>query len=176
MTAIIPLIAKFTIPAILLIIIFWGLCSNIKLFDVFISGANEGLKSMIAILPNLIGLLAAVAVFRASGGMEFLTNIITPAVRLTGIIPETVPLALLRPVSGSASLALLSEILKTFGPDSLIGRTASVMMGSTETILYTVAVYLGSVGVRNSRFAIPVALSVDAAAFLITAVLCRAFF
>lgn len=176
MTGIIQTIASFTVPAILIVIIGFGLCSNIKVFDVFIKGAKDGLDSMAGILPNLIGLLAAVAVFKASGGLDFLTGLIRPATSLIGIIPETVPLALLRPISGSASLAFLSDIFKNFSPDSLIGQTASVMMGSTETILYTVAVYLGGVGVSNSKFAIPVALCVDLMAFFIAALLCGMLF
>lgn len=176
MTGIIQAIALFSVPVILITIIGFGLCSNIKVFDVFVKGAKDGLSSMAGILPNLVGLLAAVAVFKASGGLGFLTGIIRPVTNAVGIIPQTVPLALLRPVSGSASLAFLSDIFKSFGPDSLIGQTASVMMGSTETILYTVAVYLGAIGVNNSKFAIPVALCVDLMAFFMASLLCQFLF
>ena len=173
MTGIMSSTAIYAIPVVLITIIMSGLLNNVKLFDEFIVGAKDGLKSMVGIVPNLIGLLVAVAVFRASGGLGFLINLLRPVTDVIGILPETLPLALMRPISGSASLAVLSDIFKSSGPDSIVGQVASVVMGSTETILYTVAVYLGAVGVKNSRYAIPLALVVDVVGFFVATLLCK---
>lgn len=154
-------ISGYAIPTIFLLILGIGAYREVKVYDIFVEGAKEGITTIIRIIPPLVGLMVAVGVFRASGALDFLVYAASPLAGLLGIPSETMPLALLRPVSGSASLALVSEIVKIYGPDSLIGRVASTMMGSTETIFYTLAVYFGSVGIKNIRFTLIAALIAD---------------
>ncbi|MGE4282560.1 MAG: spore maturation protein [Clostridia bacterium] len=151
----------FTIPMAFFIIISYGLSKNIKVYDCFIEGAKDGIDTIIRILPPLVGLLVAVGVFRASGALELLTHSLKPLILFIRVPPEVVPLALMRPISGSAALAIVSDLLKNHGPDSFIGRVTSVMMGSTETTFYTIAVYFGSVGIKNVRHTIAAALLAD---------------
>ena len=124
---------------------------------------------MKSIIPALIVLLTAVGMLRASGAMDLLTDLLAPVCRLAGIPPETVPLVVIRPISGSAALAVGTEIMSTYGVDSEIGRTAAVMLGSTETTFYTVSVYFGAAGIKKSRHAIPAALIADLTGFLTAA-------
>ena len=154
-------ISQYAIPVLFLLILGIGLISEVKVYDVFVEGAREGIATIIRIIPTLVGLVVAVGVFRASGALDFLVFLTSPAARLLGIPPEAMPLALLRPVSGSASLALVAETIRIYGPDSFVGRVVSTMMGSTETIFYTLAVYFGSVGIRNIRYTLIAALIAD---------------
>lgn len=149
---------------------------EIKVWDAFVEGAKEGIETIVRIIPSLVGLLVAIGVFRASGAFDLIIYAVGPVTSLLGIPPEVLPLALLRPVSGSASLALVSDIMKTYGPDSLIGRVASTMMGSTETIFYTLAVYYGSVGIKNIRYTLGAALLADAVSVLASAAFCTLIF
>ncbi len=142
-------------------IIILGLFREVPLFDTFIKGAHEGLQATLSITPSLIGLITAVSMLKASGALDIFTNMIAPIVAHLGIPPEITPLAILRPISGSGSIALLDNIFKNYGPDSTVGRIASIMMGSTETTFYTIAVYFGAVGIKNSRHTIPSALLAD---------------
>lgn len=134
---------------------------EVKVYDVFVEGAKEGIKTVVRIIPPLVGLLVAVGVFRASGALDLLIYAARPLASVLGIPSEAMPLAFLRPISGSASLALVSDIIKTHGPDSFIGRVVSTMMGSTETIFYTLTVYFGSVGIKNIRYTLAAALIAD---------------
>jgi spore maturation protein B len=169
-------ISLYAVPLLFLLILGAGLLKNVKVYDAFVEGASEGISTIIKILPPLIGLLTAVGVFRASGALDFLIYLVTPAASLLGIPAEAMPLALLRPVSGSASLALVSEMIRTYGPDSYIGRVVSTMMGSTETIFYTLAVYYGSVGIRNIRYTLIAALIADGAGVVASAWICALVF
>ena len=131
---------------------------------------------LLRIIPALVGLLTAVSMFRASGAMEWLAALCAPLLNRLGIPPETVPLMLVRPVSGSGALAVGSELMSTYGPDSYIGRVAAVMLGSTETTFYTVAVYFGAAGIHKSRHTIPAALTADLTGFIASALAVRLFF
>ncbi|MBQ7681203.1 MAG: spore maturation protein [Oscillibacter sp.] len=156
-----------------------GLCGLWRRADVYSSltrGAEDGLRVLLRILPALVTLLPAIAMFRASGAMELLSAYCAPLWRALGIPPETAPLLLVRPVSGSGALAVAGELIQAHGPDSTIGRTAAVMLGSTETTFYTVAVYFGAAGVRRTRHAIPAALAADLAGFVVAALTVRLFF
>lgn len=156
-----------------------GLCGLWRRGDVYASlthGAEEGFRVLLRILPALVTLLPAVSMFRASGAMETLSALCAPLWEALGIPPETVPLMMVRPVSGSGALAVAGELIRTYGPDSQIGRTAAVMLGSTETTFYTVAVYFGAAGIRRSRHAIPAALAADVTGFLFAALSVRFFF
>ena len=139
-------------------------------------GAAEGLRVLGRILPALVVLLSAVQMFRASGAMELLTGLLSPVLEGLGIPPETVVLLLVRPVSGSGALAVGSQLMEQYGPDSYIGRVTAVMLGCSETTFYTVAVYYGAAGIRRTRHTIPAALAADAAAFIAAAWAVRVFF
>ena len=139
-------------------------------------GAAEGLRVLGRILPALVVLLSAVQMFRASGAMELLTGLLSPVLEGLGIPPETVPLMLIRPVSGSGALAVASDLMTTHGPDSYIGRVAAVMLGSTETTFYTIAVYFGSAGIVRTRHTVPAALAADLTGFLTAALTVRLLF
>ena len=153
-----------------------GLGKGCNVYDLLTEGAREGLTVLLRILPALVGLLTAVYMFRASGAMDALGALLAPALQAAGIPPETAPLLLIRPVSGSGALAVGSELMAQYGPDSAIGRTAAVMLGSTETTFYTIAVYFGSAGIRRTRHAIPAALVADLVGFAAAAFSVRLLF
>lgn len=165
-------LAKFSdylIPVLLAGAALYALCRRVDVFSALTTGAGEGLSVVLRILPPLVALLTAVYMLRASGALELLTELLTPVLTFLGIPPETVGLLFIRPVSGSGALAVGSDIMQTYGPDSTIGRTAAVMLGSTETTFYTVAVYYGAAGIRRTRHTIPAALAADITGFLAAA-------
>ncbi len=166
----------YALPIIILAILGAGLLRNVRVFDAFTEGASEGVRTVIKILPSLVGILTAVGVFRASGALDFVVWLLKPAASLLGVPAEAMPLALLRPVSGSASLALVSDIIREHGPDSFVGRVVSTMMGSTETIFYTLAVYYGSAGIRNIRYTLLAALIADGVSVIASAWVCTLVF
>lgn len=151
----------------------WGVLSGTDVFEAMLDGIKDGLGVLLRIFPSLVALLTAVYMLRASGALEALTALLSPLLTLLGIPPETAPLMLLRPVSGSGALAAATELIGQYGPDSYIGRTAAVMLGSTETTFYVLAVYFGACGVRRSRWAIPAAIAADLTGFLAAAALVR---
>ena len=169
-------ISLYALPIIILVILGAGLLRNVRVFDAFTEGASEGVRTVIKILPSLVGILTAVGVFRASGALDFVVWLLKPAASLLGVPAEAMPLALLRPVSGSASLALVSDIIREHGPDSFVGRVVSTMMGSTETIFYTLAVYYGSAGIRNIRYTLLAALIADGVSVIASAWVCTLVF
>ena len=132
-------------------------------------GAGSGLETLVRIFPALVGLLTAVYMLRASGALELAAHALAPVMERVGLPPELLPLMLVRPISGSAALGVGAELIQTYGPDSLLGRTAAVMLGSTETTFYTIAVYFGAVGIHRTRYAIPAALCADLTGFLAAA-------
>lgn len=148
-------------PLIILLIIVYGLVEKNKVFDTFLDGAKEGIEIVLRIFPTLIGLFVAIGALRSSGILDLIINAITPIINLLKIPAEIMPLALLRPISGSASLAVATDIMSKYGVDSSIGLIASTIMGSTETTLYTIAVYTGCVGIKNIRFVLWAALAAD---------------
>ena len=154
------------VPIIMLAVALWGLVRRVDLWSALVEGAGDGLKVMLRIVPPLIALLTAVYMLRASGALELLGQLLEPVLSAVGIPTETVGLLLVRPVSGSAALGVGAELIETYGPDSLVGRTAAVMLGSTETTFYTVAVYFGAAKVAKTRYAVPAALCGDIAGFL----------
>jgi spore maturation protein B len=169
-------ISAYAIPAIFLLIIFSGVYKNVKVYEVFIDSAKEGISTVLRIMPSLIGLMVAIGVFRASGALDYIIAALDPITSLLGIPSEALPLALLRPISGSASLALVSDIIKTNGPDSFIGRLVSTMMGSTETIFYTLAVYFGAVGIKNIKYTLAAALIADVVSVFASVWICTVMF
>lgn len=134
-------------------------------YDILLRGGEEGLHLLVSILPALVLLLCAVHMLRASGAVALLSSLLSPVFSFLGIPPETAMLVLIRPISGSAALAVGADLMTQYGPDSLVGRTAAVMLGSTETTFYTISVYFGAAGIKKTRYAIPAALFADLVGF-----------
>ncbi len=151
-------VSDFIIPVTVLFIVVFGCLKRVDIYEVFLEGAQEGLKTVLDILPTLIGLIMAVEVVRAGGLLDILTNLLRPAAEKIGFPAELAPLSLVRLVSSSAATGLLTDIFAVFGPDSFLGRSASVMMSCTETVFYTMSLYFLSVGVRKTRYTLPCAL------------------
>lgn len=169
-------VSALVIPLLLALVAAWGMGKRVNVYSALTHGAEEGLTVLVHIIPNLVGLLTAVAMFRASGAMDALSGVFAPVLEALGIPPETAPLMLIRPVSGSGALAVASELMAAHGPDSTVGRVAAVMMGSTETTFYTIAVYFGSAGIVRTRHTVPAALAADFTGFLAAAWTVRLFF
>lgn len=157
------------LPGIIALVALYGVFRRVDVYDALVHGAGDGLGVLIKIVPPLIGLLTAVYMLRASGALELLGEALAPALTAIGVPPETVALLLVRPVSGSAALGVGADLINTYGPDSAVGRTAAVMLGSTETTFYTIAVYFGAAGVNKTRYAIPAALCADLVGFVAAA-------
>lgn len=166
MRTLISVISMVAIPLVLLVFLGWGLFKKVKVYEVFVEGAKDGFNVAIRIIPYLVAMLAAIGIFRASGALELLITLLTPVTALIGMPPETLPMALMRPLSGSGSLGIMTELMNVHGPDSLIGIMASTMYGSSETTFYVLAVYFGAVGVKNTRHAVPTGLIADVAGML----------
>lgn len=166
---------QLTVPLLLGAVGLYGLLTGTDVFSAMTAGAADGMKTVARIFPALTALLAAVSMLRASGALYALTALFSPILEVLGIPPETAILLLIRPISGSGALAAATDIIGQYGADSLIGRTAAVMMGSTETTFYVLAVYFGACGLRKSRWAVPAALCADAVGFLVAALTVRRF-
>ena len=169
-------VSGLVIPLLLSAVAMYGMGRKVDVYGALTHGAEEGLTVLLRIVPALVGLLTAVSMFRASGAMEWLSGLFAPALDLLGIPPETAPLMLVRSVSGNGALAVASDLMAVHGPDSYVGRVAAVMLGSTETTFYTIAVYFGSAGVRKTRYAVPAALIADLTGFMAAAFAVRLFF
>lgn len=161
-------IASFLVPGCIALVLCFGCFRRVPVFSVFTQGAKEGLENCLSILPTLVGLLMGISMLKASGAFDVLSSFLEPAMKSLGVPPDLIPLALMKPVSGSGSTALLTEIFSTNGPDSFTGRVASVLCASSETTFYCTAVYFGSVNIRNTRHAVPAALAADAAACVVS--------
>ena len=155
----------YIVPLLLLIVSLLTLRKKENTYGLLIEGAADGLKLLITLIPSLILLLTAVTALRASGAVEWISTQFSPIFSFFGIPPETVILVLIRPFSGSAALAIGAELMATYGVDSLIGRTAAIMLGSTETTFYAISVYFGAAGIQKTRYAIPAALIADFTGF-----------
>lgn len=169
-------ISLWAIPVLLVGIPLVGLLRGVKVYDVFIEGAKEGFEVGVKIIPFLVGILAAIGMFRASGAMDLLMAGLRPLVNATRFPAELVPLAILRSLTGSGSLAFTTDLIKTHGPDSLIGRMAATMYGSSETTFYVLAVYFGAVSVRRTRHAVAAALVGDLVAAIAAVAVCAWMF
>jgi len=166
----------YIVPGLLLTASVLALRKKENTYSLLLDGAQEGLKLLLSIIPALIMLLTAVTMLRASGAVEILSQVLAPIFSFFGIPPETAILVLVRPLSGSAALAVGAELMAQYGPDSPIGRTVAVMLGSTETTFYTISVYFGAVGIQKTRYAIPAALIADFVGFFMAALTVRLFF
>jgi spore maturation protein B len=169
-------LSLWAMPVLLVAIPLVGILRKVKVYDVFIEGAKEGFDVAVRIIPFLVGILVAIGMFRGSGAMDLVTAGLRPLVAPLGFPPELVPLAILRSLTGSGSLAFTTDLIKTHGPDSLIGRMAATMYGSSETTFYVLAVYFGAIGVRRTRHAVPAALIADLVAAIAAVAVCAWMF
>ncbi|RQD76584.1 MAG: spore maturation protein [Candidatus Syntrophonatronum acetioxidans] len=172
----INVISVWTIPAIILVTLSYAHWKGVKVFDVFTEGAKEGFETAVKLIPFMVAMLAAIGLFRRSGALEILINLLSPLFNYLGIPTDILPLAVMRPISGSSALAITTELLKTHGPDSMIGRIASTMMGSTETTLYTLTLYFGTVGIKKIRHSLTVGLIADLSGLLAAIIICNKVF
>lgn len=163
----------YLVPGLLLGALALALKKKENPYSLMLEGGAEGLKLLVQLIPTLILLLTAVTMLRASGAVEWISTVFAPVFRFFGIPPETAMLVLIRPISGSAALAVGSELMITYGADSLIGRTAAVMLGSTETTFYTISVYFGAAGIKKTRYALPAALVADLTGFAVASLTAR---
>lgn len=154
-------ISAAAMPVIILLIIFYGLIEKQKVFDSFLEGAKEGLKIVLNIFPTLLGLFMAIGALRSSGILDLIIKVIAPIIGMLGIPIEIMPLAILRPISGSAAMAIATDMLNLYGVDSVLGKIISTILGSTETTLYTIAVYTSAVGIKKIRFVLVAGLIGD---------------
>ena len=166
----------YVVPGLMLIASLLALRRKVDTYSLLLSGAADGLKLLVSIVPALILLLTAVTMLRASGAIEIISAVFAPVFRFLGIPPETAMLVLVRPISGSAALAVGADLMAQYGVDSLIGRTAAIMLGSTETTFYTISVYFGAAGVRKTRYTVIAALIADLTGFLVASLTARLFY
>ena len=165
----------YIVPVLLLVASLLALRKQENSYDLLLSGAADGLKLLITLVPTLVMLLTAVTMLRESGAMEAISGFLSPVFQFIGIPPETAMLVLIRPISGSAALAIGADLMTEFGVDSLVGRTAAVMLGSTETTFYTISVYFGAAGIKKTQYTLPAALFADFVGFFMAALTVRLF-
>lgn len=169
-------ISQWAIPLLLLIIPIYGFIKKVPVYEKFVEGAEEGFHTAVRIIPFLVGMMVAISVFRASGAMLVLADLLKPLTDLIGAPAEIVPLAVMRPLSGSGVLGMATELMRAHGPDSFIGRLASVMQGTTDTTFFVLTVYFGSVGITRYRYSVLTGLSADITGFLAALYLCHRVF
>ena len=165
----------YIVPVLLLVASLLALRKQENSYDLLLSGAADGLKLLLTLMPTLVMLLTAVTMLRESGAIEVICAFLSPVFQFIGIPPETAMLVLIRPISGSAALAIGADLMAQYGVDSLVGRTAAVMLGSTETTFYTISVYFGAAGIKKTRYTLPAALFADFVGFFMAALTVRLF-
>lgn len=158
---IISMISLWLIPILIGGILIYGTIKKVPTYESFVEGGKEGIKIAVSIIPYLVGMLVAITVFRASGALDYLMSLIGPWVNAIGIPSEIIPLTIIRPISGTAALGMTSDLIATHGPDSFVGRLASVLQGSTDTTFYVLTVYFGAVGIKKMGDALKVGLLAD---------------
>jgi spore maturation protein B len=163
----ISVISLWLIPFIIGFILLYGTMKKVPTYETFVEGGKEGIHIAFTIIPYLVGMMVAIGIFRASGALEYFVGFIRPVLLKFGIPPEIVPLALIRPISGNAALGMMTDLISVHGPDSYIGRLASVIQGSTDTTMYVLTVYFGAVGVKKMGDALKVGLLADLVGFII---------
>ena len=164
------------IPMIVLTIIFYGLIKRVEIYDVFLEGVIEGLRMILKIIPTMFAMVMSVDVFVKSNILEDITILIEPFLEFLRFPKELLPLALMRPISGSSSLVLMNEILSTYGPDSYLGRIASIIQGSTDTTIYIITLYFSSIGIKKIRYSLIVGLLADLSAIILSVVVVNMLF
>jgi len=174
--SLLTLVSKWAIPVLLFVIPVFGYLRKVPVYESFVEGAEEGFTTAVKIIPFLVGMMVAISVFRASGAMDFISHCLSPLTSRAGVPSEVLPLAIMRPLSGSAVLGLATELMKSFGPDSFIGRISSVMQGTTDTTFFVLTVYFGAVGIKKYRYAIVTGLTADITGFLASVYICNLLF
>ena len=169
-------ITTLIIPILILSIIAFGLIKKVAVYEEFVEGGKEGFTTAVRIIPYLVAMLFAIAMFRASGAMEAMIALISPVFNLVGIPAEVLPMAIVRPLTGSGSVGVLAELIQTHGEDSIIVKIAATMFGSTETTLYVLAVYFGAVNITKTSYALKAGLIADLSGFLAASAVCILFF
>lgn len=167
------LIGAWVLPLMVVSIVLFGLFKKVRVFDCFMEGAKKGLKTVYDLLPTITGLVVAVTMLKESGAMALIAKAFSPVAALLGVPEETVPMALLSPISGGGSLSLFESVLKSDGPDSFLGQVASVLMGSTDTTLYAVTVYYAAISIKNTRHTLYAGLAADFASFVLSPLFVR---
>ncbi|NPV90337.1 MAG: spore maturation protein [Firmicutes bacterium] len=170
------LVSRWAIPSLLLVIPLLGYLKRVPVYQTFVEGAEEGFYTAVKIIPYLVAMMVAIGVFRASGAMEMLARVIGPALNLVGLPTDVLPLAIMRPLSGSAALGLAAELIATHGPDSFIGRLASTMQGTTDTTFFVLTIYFGSVGIKNYRHSVAAGLLADVTGLIVSLYICTVLF
>jgi spore maturation protein B len=173
---IIEALSAWAIPAVVAFIPLYAAYRKVPVYESFVDGAKDGFDTAVRIIPHLVGMMASISIFRASGALDAATGWLAPLVTRFGVPPEVLPLALLRPITGSGSLAYAADLMETHGPDSLIGRIASTVQGSTDTTLYVLVVYFGAVGIRRTKYALKVGLFSDLVGFIAAVTICLLVF
>ena len=166
MTAVLEAISIWAIPVVVALVAFYAICKKVPVYSVFTEGAKEGFSTAIMIIPNLVAMLCAIGMFRASGAMDFICDLLAPVTNVIGLPSEVLPMAIMRSFSGGGAEGMMADLLAQYGTQSQIGRIASVALGSTETTFYVVAVYFGSVGISNTRHSIAAGLLGDLASLI----------
>jgi spore maturation protein SpmA len=169
-------LSLLSIPLLLSFFPLYAALRRVKVYEEFVEGAKEGFKTSVMIIPYLVAILVAIGMFREAGGIEMIAKALKPALDAVGFPTELLPMALVRPLSGSGTLGLFSDIVKEFGPDSLLARTAGTIFGSTETTFYVIAVYFGAVAVKRTRHAVPAGLIADAVGIVASIIICKMMF
>lgn len=172
----INVVSTWAIPVMIAFIPLYAYFKKVPVYDTFVDGAKDGFSTAIGIIPHLVGMMVAISVFRASGALDFMVGWIAPFLERLNVPPEVLPLGILRPLTGTGSLAFTTELIKAYGPDSMIGRIASTIQGSTDTTLYVLTVYFGAVGIRNGRYALKVGLFSDIVGFVAAIAVCLLLF
>lgn len=170
---VINFVSNLAMPLIILLIVTYGLIGKNKVFDDFLDGAKEGIEIVFSILPTLVGLFVAIGALKSSGVLDIIIRFITPLLNVIQFPSEIMPLAMLRPISGSGSIAVATDIMKNYGVDSTIGMMASTIMGSTETTLYTIAIYTSCVKIKKTRFVLLASLVADIVGIVVSVGICR---
>ena len=166
MTAVLEAISIWAIPVVVALVAFYAICKKVPVYSVFTEGAKEGFSTAIMIIPYLVAMLCAIGMFRASGAMDFICDLLAPVTNVIGLPSEVLPMAIMRSFSGGGAEGMMADLLAQYGTQSQIGRIASVALGSTETTFYVVAVYFGSVGISNTRHSIAAGLLGDLASLI----------
>ncbi|MBS3900399.1 MAG: spore maturation protein [Dethiobacter sp.] len=169
-------VAAWIIPSFIFVILVYAMLKRVDVFDAFVEGAEEGFSTSVKLIPFLVAMLVAIGLLRSSGALDLFIGLLTPFLVSFNIPDEVVPLAIMRPLSGSGALAITTEILTNSGPDSFVGRVASTMQGSTDTTLFILTLYFGSVGIRRTRHVLPVGLLADLVGFVAAITVCRIVF
>jgi len=172
----VSVLSAWAIPVLIVLIPLYAVYKKVPVYESFVEGAKDGFDTAVKIIPHLVGMMVAIGVFRASGAMDVMLSWMKPMLQYIGVPGEVLPLAILRPITGSGSLAFTADLIGEYGPDSMIGRIASTIQGSTDTTLYVLTVYFGAVGIRKGRYALKVGLFSDLVGFVAAVAICLIIF